>query len=1555
MANTTRTNAELGIKVTTAGVDAIRELESEVRKLAKGGSEAAPEFSALADELARIGDASGALEAFKEASQEVERLSLAESEARQNTERLRAELSEAAAATNKFAAEQSAARQALRDSRDALAQKKTEITTLRNETDKAGRSEDAFKVQVQELQREIIRGRDIVRERTTALSDATAKVNQAGDAEDALSAKVTRASRELERTAKTLRERNTALDESKVALGNLDGSTEALAAAEAKLSNELRDSRAQLDALVLARDRAANATRLQAEADEALAFAARANAAEYANFWLEALRARDAEEERTAQRIREDAAAQAISVKADAAEYVNFWREALRERDAEEARVAQSVREQNQTVAAETKANADEYVRFWQQALRERDALEKQTAAEIIESANRAEIDAKANAASYVNFWTNALQEREARERALLDAQRSIDQAFAAVGVRSAGAVREEINRVNQALRQLATNGNLTGAEFDRAFATGQRKIADLNRELSGTSVLARATGSAINFATGAVGQLAAAFGLIEAGTKFIQVNNQIETLRRSLTLITGSTGAAAEKIRFLQETASNAGQSVGSVSDAYIKFTASATAAGIASTQVDAIFKSLVNAGGQLGLSSEKSTLALEALSQIAGKGTVSLEELRGQLGDSLPGALAIAAKGLDLTQAQLIKLVESGRLTAEEFFPAFRRGLEQTFGDPNNRVDGLRASFNRLANEITKVAQRATDSTAFKLLGSTFDFLAANIEGVVTALFGLGKAFTALAILDAVKRFGQFATATTVAAVETTKQTATVIANTAAVTANTAATAANNAVKNSAAFQAIATALGGQNKAIDAGTTAVSLQTRAVQGLGAAFGAVRGLGAAALGAIGGLPGLLAIVAVNAKDIGTAIGESAARFVGYGKTLEENERQLDALSKREQQAREERERLNLETQIAEKRTLGLNNASGQLFEEFNKVEGKTLNVSDALKKLSDDLQLGDITGITNAATALDALGRTGKLTSDQISVGLSGALERLNIDLGVFTTNARSAFDGSEDGARRLQLLLDGAVAESIRRTGLDAKLISSGISEASQIAVNNLSVLADNLTTLAKKGVDTGLVLKKSLSDALAAADSEKAVEAVVVQIERLRTTLGTKLAENFLDDARVRLNEIKDAADAATPGINSVREAYLRLGQTAPEDLERVARSARESFTLIASDGKASTEAIRQGFETYSAAAIKGNKDSVAATQETIKVLESLRLKLGDRVTDGFIENANAALEKLKQAAEDETPKIDSLAEGFRKLGVTSDAELTKIADKNKTAYDFIASSGSASLGTLQQAFVKYAESAIAASGGVGTETNLVTRATIEQEGRVRGLVVTYDELGKISVKTQQQAAAETNKTNKALRDQKGALDEVSAGLSEQERQQELVNKVTKRRNEILQETIDLENKRRGVDREGFSTDKNGNRLVAGSDLGTRTGILNFLKSAGVDEENARRITGEFSDAKGDIPFFSNPGQIKYGGRNSTISQALLKAAETVTFRNASAIDPLAVNRGGTPAAGGTRTININLNGNNTPINVASDADARALEGIISQLAQARARTA
>lgn len=324
--------------------------------------------------------------------------------------------------------------------------------------------------------------------------------------------------------------------------------------------------------------------------------------------------------------------------------------------------------------------------------------------------------------------------------------QAAIDQAFSRTGVRSAQAIEVEIRQINESLNKLAFNARVSGAEFDRAFTAGQGKIARLRAELDGTAASTSKASGGFNILSGALnpmvaGAAAAAAAIGTLGRGAVDAVVQLESMRRSLTLVTGSTAAAERQIGLLQSVANKSGIAVGEISDSFIRFNASARTAGISGQVVNELFSNLTVAGAKLGLSSQRVGLSLDALSQIAAKGTVSMEELRQQLGDSLPGALDLSAKSLGLTQKQLISLVESGQLLAEDFLPALNTELAKLAGDGGQQVEGLAQSWNRFKNVLTDTAQTLSGGVIFGGLTTVFGAVAGVIRDLSVALVGFDQ----------------------------------------------------------------------------------------------------------------------------------------------------------------------------------------------------------------------------------------------------------------------------------------------------------------------------------------------------------------------------------------------------------------------------------------------------------------------------------------------------------------------------------------------------------------------------------------------------------------------------------------------------------------------------------------------------------------------------------------------------------------------------------------------------------------------------------------------
>lgn len=117
-------------------------------------------------------------------------------------------------------------------------------------------------------------------------------------------------------------------------------------------------------------------------------------------------------------------------------------------------------------------------------------------------------------------------------------------------------------------------------------------------------------------------------------------------------------------------------------------------------------IFEGVSTGVAAMKLGTEESKGAMLALGQMASKGKVTAEELRGQLGERIPGAFGIAAKAMNMTEAQLDKMMQRGDIAAKDFLPKFASEMQKTFGaDAIAAANGPQAIQERFNNAIFKM----------------------------------------------------------------------------------------------------------------------------------------------------------------------------------------------------------------------------------------------------------------------------------------------------------------------------------------------------------------------------------------------------------------------------------------------------------------------------------------------------------------------------------------------------------------------------------------------------------------------------------------------------------------------------------------------------------------------------------------------------------------------------------------------------------------------------------------------------------------------------------
>ncbi len=272
-----------------------------------------------------------------------------------------------------------------------------------------------------------------------------------------------------------------------------------------------------------------------------------------------------------------------------------------------------------------------------------------------------------------------------------------------------------------------------------------------LRAGLAGVERQAKQTANVVNSIFAAAGIVAGAVAATQSFGGFIKAATELEGITRKLTNTLGAQGAqqALGELRSLSE---RLGVSFTVLADAFGSFTAAASAAGISLRVQKELFEAVSTSAQRLGLSNDAINGSLLALQQVAAKGTVQMEELRGQLGERLPTAFAATAQGLGITSRELIKLVESGKLTADEFFLALTKGLaelngngaggvltaDQNFATFGDRLKDLQAEFGteflpgvvatvkqltELLKEISIQKRSADIGASFGLSGSQSD----------------------------------------------------------------------------------------------------------------------------------------------------------------------------------------------------------------------------------------------------------------------------------------------------------------------------------------------------------------------------------------------------------------------------------------------------------------------------------------------------------------------------------------------------------------------------------------------------------------------------------------------------------------------------------------------------------------------------------------------------------------------------------------------------------------------------------------------------------------
>ena len=248
---------------------------------------------------------------------------------------------------------------------------------------------------------------------------------------------------------------------------------------------------------------------------------------------------------------------------------------------------------------------------------------------------------------------------------------------------RQLGTLERQVDELQKALEkaQRSMSGDMGKGAFSKAGAA----VADFKGKVSDLGGAFKALGIA-----------AVAASVLEFQKACLQASMAMESMEQAYKSIFG--GSFQAPLDVVKEQSQKVGQNFLESAKSAKTFFAAASNTTLA-PQMNDIYKAVSNAGAAMHLSSEEMNGVFLALGQMVSKGKVQAEELRGQLGERLPGAFKLAADAMGMTTAELDDFMAKGNLTAEDLLPKLAKVLQDKFAaSAIEAADTVQGQLNRM-----------------------------------------------------------------------------------------------------------------------------------------------------------------------------------------------------------------------------------------------------------------------------------------------------------------------------------------------------------------------------------------------------------------------------------------------------------------------------------------------------------------------------------------------------------------------------------------------------------------------------------------------------------------------------------------------------------------------------------------------------------------------------------------------------------------------------------------------------------------------------------------
>ena len=283
-----------------------------------------------------------------------------------------------------------------------------------------------------------------------------------------------------------------------------------------------------------------------------------------------------------------------------------------------------------------------------------------------------------------------------------------------------------------------AKAGNIGSEKFNAELAKLNQSLREtLNklRSQTKTTSINNTSDAFNNLASNAI-KLSGAFysvmGALNAYKAIMNAGLKRDSAQRAAKFVLGDKASEAET--FIRGLADKTGLNISEGLSSYAKFAAGAQGS-MSQEQTQELFGNATAMSRLMGLSNDELNGILKAFEQMASKGKIQAEELRGQLGDRMAGAFKLFAEALGMTATELDKAMKDGKILSSDTLPKVAKQM----GLMIDKAGGWAEVAKSTQTALGKLANN-WDDTMVKIFSGSQDELNGFLSSLSSLLSEMG-----------------------------------------------------------------------------------------------------------------------------------------------------------------------------------------------------------------------------------------------------------------------------------------------------------------------------------------------------------------------------------------------------------------------------------------------------------------------------------------------------------------------------------------------------------------------------------------------------------------------------------------------------------------------------------------------------------------------------------------------------------------------------------------------------------------------------------------------